>query len=134
VLTDRRRGDDGFTLIELLVVVIVLGVLAAVAIPVYLGAQTGAKNATAQADLGNAKNAIVGYWTKNGSWPANASLTTSALGTFGFTMSAPNTASIAYKGGTAPAATANDFCLIATGTTNAKYYVTSSGSITTTPC
>jgi type IV pilus assembly protein PilA len=134
VATDPRRRDDGFTLIELLVVVIILGILAAIAIPVYIGAQTSAKNSTAQADLGNAKTAIMGYWTKNGAWPANAKLTTTDLGSFGFTMSTPNTASIAYKGGAAPASTANDFCLTATGTTGQKYYVTANGSISTTAC
>lgn len=50
----HAKDDKGFTLIELLVVVVILGVLIAIAIPVYLNYRKGANDAAAQSDMRNA--------------------------------------------------------------------------------
>ncbi len=44
----RSEGDEGFTLIELLVVIIIIGLLAAIAIPVFLNQRKKAWNAAMQ--------------------------------------------------------------------------------------
>jgi type IV pilus assembly protein PilA len=61
-----KKDDEGFTLIELLVVVVIIGVLVAIAVPVYLNYRQGAADKSAQSDVRGAISAIEQYYTDNG--------------------------------------------------------------------
>ena len=68
-----KKDDEGFTLIELLVVVVIIGVLVAIAVPVYLNYRKGAADKSAQSDVRGAVSAIEQFYTDNGNtYPATA--------------------------------------------------------------
>ncbi len=69
VLSTRRErlgGEDGFTLIELLVVILIIGILAAIAIPSFLNQKTKAVDASAKELAHSAQTAAETYATDNG--------------------------------------------------------------------
>jgi len=75
----RENGEGGFTLIELLVVVVIIGILIAIAIPLYLNYKKGANDKAAQSDVRGAISALEQCMSDNGSYPTAYDSSTGAL-------------------------------------------------------
>ena len=76
-LREKHRSEEGFTLIELLVVVVIIGILVAIAVPVYLNYRQGAADKSSQSDVRGAISAVEQYYTDNGNtYPASAQTAT----------------------------------------------------------
>ncbi len=111
------RNKKGFTLIELLIVVVIIGILAAIAIPKFAGTKSKAYVAAMKSDLKNLVTAQESYFSDASTYGAVANLT--GAGVWAATTGV--TAAVTAPTATGYAATATHAG--ATGTTACGVYV-----------
>ena len=105
---DLTRGDDGFTLIELLVVIIIIGILAAIAIPVFLNQRKKAVDTSMKSDLRTVANEEETYFTDNQNYIAVVSANPAVVGPTSVQLSNGNLISVILN------ASGSAYCELAT--------------------
>jgi len=80
----QEEREGGFTLIELLVVMIIIGILAAIAIPVFLNQRKKANDTAGKADVSTLGKEIATYFVDNNTAPAAANQVAISGGSYTF--------------------------------------------------
>jgi type IV pilus assembly protein PilA len=126
-MTKSRKS--GFTLIELLIVVVIIGILAAIAIPKFSSTKGQAFLAAMRSDLRNLATAEESYYYSNNSYSNNLG-SLNYLSSVGVTISIPEATSGGWSGSATHASLGAEKCTVYFGTAAAVSPSTLEGRIT----
>lgn len=124
-MRERMGREEGFTLIELLVVMLILGILAAIAIPSFFNQRDKARDASAKEQARTAETAMETYATSNNGNYDSGTVTGATLHGIESTLVAAGLTVSTPSGAGPPADTAaNSYAVTATSSTGNTFTVT----------
>jgi type IV pilus assembly protein PilA len=127
-LRARSESEQGFTLIELLVVILIIGILAAIAIPTFIGQKGKASDASAKSLAHTAEVAMETYATDHGGSYAGVSAP-SDLNAIESTINTSSTGSDAYLSSATGATSGYTVVAVAVPTGDQFTVVNNSGTV-----
>ena len=137
IRTSLDEKDKGFTLIELLVVIIIIGILAAIAIPVFLNQRKKAVDASIKSDLRTVANEMETFYTDSQTYPSTVPSHTKAvtgnkivIGSNTVSLSSDNQITISYD---AASPATQSYCIKGANAKGSNstgwYYISSKGGL-----
>ena len=106
-----KTRKSGFTLIELLIVVVIIGILAAIAIPKFASTKNQAFLAAMRSDLHNLTTAEEGYFYSNNTYSANLAQL-NYITSSGVTVTVPEATAGGWSGSATHISLAGETCSI----------------------